>query len=75
MSYNPELMNGTIARLKTEKGFGFIKPDGGGEDRFFHMSAIGSDGPRFDELREGQRVEFEPEDGPKGPRATAVRLV
>ena len=65
------MAEGTIKRL-TEKGFGFIDT-GSGKDMFFHMSAL--DGCRFDDLREGQRVEFTEGHGPKGPRAENVRVV
>ena len=62
---------GTIKKL-TDKGFGFIKPESG-DDIFFHHSAL-QDGD-FDNLREGQNVEFEEGRGPKGPRAENVRVV
>ncbi len=61
---------GTIKRL-TDKGFGFISSRG--QDVFFHSSSL--DGTRFEELREGQRVSFEQQDGPKGPRAVLVRVL
>jgi CspA family cold shock protein len=61
---------GTIKRLMSDKGFGFIAA-GGNEEYFFHQSAC--TGVRFDELREGQRVTFEIGRGPKGPRAENVR--
>lgn len=64
------MANGKIQRLIGEKGFGFIKDDGG-QEYFFHRSEV-RDG-RFESLREGQRVEFTPGQGPKGPRAEAVR--
>ncbi len=60
---------GTIKRL-TEKGFGFIDT-GGSKDLFFHMSAL-QGGVRFDELQEGQRVEYKEGMGPKGPAAETV---
>jgi len=63
--------NGTIKRL-TDKGFGFIAANDGTE-YFFHQSACRD--TRFDELREGQAVTFEPGQGPKGPRAENVRVV
>ena len=63
---------GTIARLLIDKGFGFIR-DEGGTEHFFHRSAVR--GAVFELLREGQRVEFTPEDSGKGPRAGDVRLV
>lgn len=61
---------GTIKRL-TEKGFGFIASDG--EDVFFHLSAVQD--VRFEDLQEGQTVEYEMGQGPKGPRAENVRVV
>jgi CspA family cold shock protein len=64
--------NGTIKRLVSEKGFGFVQAEDGTE-YFFHQSA--STSVRFDELREGQAVTFEKGQGPKGPRAENVRLV
>lgn len=62
---------GTIKRL-TDKGFGFIET-GSGKDMFFHLSAL--DGVGFDELEEGQRVEYTEGMGPKGPRAENVRPI
>lgn len=63
-------MTGTIARLKKDSGFGFIKA--GGTDYFFHRSEV--QGVRFEDLKEGQAVDFEPGRGEKGPRATDVQL-
>ena len=63
---------GTIARLLIDKGFGFIR-DEGGVEHFFHRSAVR--GAVFELLREGQRVEFTPEESAKGPRAGDVRLI
>ena len=62
---------GKIKRL-TDKGFGFIET-GSGKDLFFHISAL--DGVRYDDLSEGQDVEFTEGEGPKGPRAESVRVV
>ena len=64
-------MKGTIKRLVSDKGFGFIASEDGSE-YFFHSSAC-SDTP-FDSLREGQAVTFEAGQGPKGPRGENVRL-
>ena len=64
-------LNGTIKRLVSDKGFGFIAA-GDGNEYLFHNSACS--GVRFDELREGQHVTFERGQGPKGPRAENVRL-
>ena len=66
-------MNGKIKRL-TDKGFGFITPDGGdGKDVFFHSSAL--QGVDFPSLREGDAVTFDVEDSEKGPRAINVARV
>ena len=59
---------GTIKRL-TDKGFGFIKDDGG-QEWFFHRSSVEGS---FEGLNEGQRVSFEEEPSAKGPRAGNVR--
>lgn len=65
------MMTGIIARKK-DNGFGFIKPDVDGEkDVFFHARAL-VDGLMFDDLREGDRVSYEVEQGPKGPAAINV---
>ena len=65
-------MNGTIKRLVSDKGFGFVAA-GDGNEYFFHQSAC--NGVEFDDLQEGQAVTFERGQGPKGPRAEDVRLV
>lgn len=69
-------MNGKVARLKNQEGFGFIKPEDGSGDRFFHRSGM-AEGCGFDQLTEGARVSFEHEEGQngKGPRAVQVRLI
>ena len=64
-------MNGTIKRLVSDKGFGFILASDGNE-YFFHNSACAQ--THFDDLREGQAVTFEQGQGPKGPRGENVRL-
>jgi CspA family cold shock protein len=61
---------GTIKRLVSDKGFGFIAA-GDGNEYFFHRSACS--GISFNDLREGQAVTFETGQGPKGPRAENVR--
>jgi CspA family cold shock protein len=63
---------GTVKWFNNEKGYGFIAVDGG-QDVFVHYTAIQADGYRS--LDEGQRVEFEVAQGPKGPQADAVRVV
>ena len=64
-------VKGTIKRLVSDKRFGFVAAQDGSE-YFFHQSAC--EGVRFDDLREGQAVTFEPGQGPKGPRAEHVTL-
>lgn len=60
----------------TDRGFGFIRPDEGRDDIFFHRSALAG-GLTFEELRQGDRVSFTAENDPrgKGPRAADVRRV
>jgi CspA family cold shock protein len=63
---------GTVKWFNASKGFGFISPDDGSADVFVHFSAIQGGGYR--ELAEGQRVEFETTQGPKGAQASNVRV-
>ena len=67
------MATGTVKWFNDAKGFGFITPDGGGEELFVHQSQIQMQGYR--ELTEGQRVEFEVTKGPKGLQAANVRVV
>jgi CspA family cold shock protein len=64
------MAQGTIKKL-TDKGFGFIEGERG--DIFFHHSAL--EETTYENLREGQKVEYSEGQGPKGPRAESVRLV
>ncbi len=61
---------GVVKWWSEDKGFGFITPDDGGRDLFVHFSGVLGDGYRS--LTEGQRVQFDEEPGPKGPKAVAV---
>ena len=63
---------GTIKKLASERGFGFIET-GGWDQLFFHRSAAQE--AVFDALREGQQVEYEEVPSPKGPRTTALKPV
>ena len=67
------MASGTVKWFNDAKGFGFITQDGGGPDVFCHHTAISADG--FRTLAEGQRVEFETKQGPKGLQALNVRPV
>lgn len=63
-------MDGKVARVLTDKGFGFIKAQDGTE-YFFHRSAV--EGAVFETLETGDKVSFEEEDSSKGPRANHVK--
>ena len=65
------MTTGVVKWFNAEKGFGFITPEDGSADVFAHFSAINSGG--FRSLEENQRVEFETQDGPKGPQAAPSR--
>ncbi len=64
-------MKGSIIRKRSE-GYGFIKPEDGSSDVFFHVSALVE--TNFDDLNEGDVVTFDVEEGPKGPAAVNVKL-
>ena len=68
-----EMAKGTVKWFNDAKGFGFITPDDGGKDLFAHHTEIQMSG--FKSLKEGQKVEFEPTQGPKGPAAGKIRAI
>ena len=67
------MATGTVKWFNDAKGFGFITPDGAGEDLFAHFSAIQSNG--FKSLQEGQKVSFEVTRGPKGMQASNIQAI
>ncbi|MDX1625476.1 MAG: cold-shock protein [Wenzhouxiangellaceae bacterium] len=67
------MVTGTVKWFNDAKGFGFISQDNGGADVFVHFSAIQGSG--FKSLAEGEKVEFELQNGPKGPQAANVTKV
>jgi CspA family cold shock protein len=66
------MATGNVKWFNDSKGFGFITPEGGGEDLFAHFSAIQSHG--FKTLTEGQRVSFDITAGPKGKQASNIQI-
>jgi CspA family cold shock protein len=66
------MATGTVKWFNDSKGYGFIQPEDGGKDLFVHHSQIAGEG--FKTLAEGANVEFEVEQGPKGPQAQNVRI-
>ena len=66
-------MYGTIKKIVKDKGFGFIVPDDGSDDVFFHRSRLAPK-VEFDDLREGDDVEFQVTKGEKGPQANGLKV-
>ena len=66
-------VNGVVKWFNEDKGFGFIAQEDGGKDVFVHFRSIASEG--FKTLTEGQRVEFNIEQGQKGPQAANVKVL
>ena len=67
------MATGTVKWFSASKGFGFIAPEDGGADLFIHFSNISGGGYR--NLEEGQKVEFEAQQGKKGMEATNVQVI
>ncbi len=65
------MATGTVKWFSPGKGYGFITPDDGGADVFVHSSAIAGEGDKS--LEEGQKVDYEVTQGPKGPQAASVK--
>lgn len=68
-------MTGSIKKLVTEKGFGFVIDDETRGDIFFHAKDMGSRDLLFSDLKEGMRISYDRMDGPKGPRGVNVMLL
>ena len=67
------MAQGTIKTIHDDRGFGFITPDSGARDLFFHRSSV--EEPTFDQLRQGQRVEFQEGQDPRDPRRSRAEHV
>lgn len=67
------MATGTVKWFNNAKGYGFVTPDQGEQDVFIHFSAIEMDG--YKTLKEGQKVQFELEEGPKGLHAAKLQAV
>ena len=67
------ILKGTVKWFNGKKGFGFIEREDKEKDAFVHASAVKNAGMRF--LNEGDKIEFELEDGPKGPSAVNLKKI
>ena len=67
------MVRGTVKWFSEQKGYGFVTPEGGKKDVFVHFSALQGEG--FKSLSEGEMVEFDVTQGPKGEQAANVRKV
>ena len=67
------MATGTVKWFNADKGFGFIAPDDGSADVFAHYSAINSNGYRS--LDENAKVEYETQQGAKGPHASNITVI
>lgn len=67
------MATGTVKWFNSSKGYGFISPNNGGDDVFAHFSAIEMEG--YKNLKEGQHVEYEIQDSPKGPQTAHIRAL
>jgi len=67
------MATGTVKWFNNAKGYGFVTPDDGDQDVFVHFSAIEMDG--YKTVKEGQKVQFEVSEGPKGLHAANVLMV
>jgi CspA family cold shock protein len=67
------MATGTVKWFNASKGYGFITPADGTDDVFAHYSSIEMEG--YKTLKEGQQVEFDVQEGPKGPQATHIRAM
>ena len=66
-------MKGKVVWFNIKRGFGFIKPDDGSKDLYFHYSQVLTEGKKV--LKENDEVEYQTEEGPKGLQATNIKLV
>ena len=68
------MAQGIVKWFSTEKGYGFIEPDGGGDDVFLHVSALQKSSPQLSAVYEGQRVEFNLTPSRKQGRMSAANI-